>query len=215
MPTLATFGDGVTTTFRLPVHNQQATATVGGSSVTIASQGPSHITLAVAPAVNALVAINYNPVFQQGAVKAPIVLAQSAVPASVTGTAVETVLATVSVPTLGSASRLRGRLYFSAAALNANSKTVNVKLNGVLIGTSVGLASNLSTVLEFDLFNRGASNSQINRAAIASPIGALAGAFTAYAIDTSAPRGLTITGALGVTTDTITLEGYTVEVLNP
>lgn len=135
-------------------------------------------------------------------------------PASVTGTLVETTLATVALPALSSNSRLRIRVLASTALANANAKTVSIKYGGTLIGQSIGLPNNLSTVLDIDLFNRNSTGSQVNRSASATPTGPLAGAFSTYAIDTSVPKNLTITAQLGTTTDTITLEGYCVEVMN-
>lgn len=143
------------------------------------------------------------------------VLAQSAVPASVTGTATETTLATVALPALAPNTRARIRAWWSAGANNANTKSVSARLNGSLIATSGGLASNLSAVFDVDLLNRGATNVQLSRQGWSGPTGVSTGAFSAYAIDTSVVTSLTLTAQLGTTTDTVTLEGYTVEILNP
>lgn len=143
------------------------------------------------------------------------ILAQSAVPASVTGTTAETVLATVTIPALSANSRIRIRTWWSAGANNANTKMVNARLGGTLIATSGGLASNLSAIFDVDLLNRGATNVQLSRQGWSGPTGVSTSAFSAYALATSVATSLTLTAQLGTTTDTVTLEAYSVELLNP
>lgn len=143
------------------------------------------------------------------------IIAQVGTPASVTGTLTETVLATVLIPKLSPNSRIRIRTWWSAGANNANTKTVTAKLNGTLIATSGGLANALSAVFPVDLLNRGATNVQIDRQGWSGALGTSTGAFNTYAIDTSIPTTLTFTATLGVTTDTLTLEAYSIELLNP
>lgn len=147
--------------------------------------------------------------------KAVGVVSQGAEGWSVTGTATKTALVTITVPALSPNSRLRVRALFDTPVNNANAKTASCELNGTVIGTSGGLASELSAVFDLDLFNRNATNVQIDRQAWSGPTGVSTGAFSIYAFDTSVPTTLTLSAQLAVTTDTVTLEAYSIELLNP
>lgn len=61
MPTIIERGDGVRTTFGLPIHTKSATATVNGSNATVSSQADSSVTFTTAPAAGSVVAITYTP----------------------------------------------------------------------------------------------------------------------------------------------------------
>ncbi|WP_354686684.1 hypothetical protein [Cupriavidus necator] len=145
------------------------------------------------------------------------VLAQSAAPVSVTGTTTETTLATIAIPAgaMGPNGALRITTAWSAQASNANTKTVRHRIGSTQIGSSTGLANNLNTITAQQWSNRNSQTSQIARDVIAVPFGANGGALLATAIDTTAAQTLTLTAQLGTASDTITLEAYTVEILNP
>lgn len=214
MPLLATYGDGVTATFSIPVHDMQATATVNGSAAPIQSQSPSSVTLASIPAVGAAVVVSYSPV--SGAYqKTPLILAQSAVPASVTGTTSETTLASITVP--GGALSKQGSIRLIpllSYTNNANSKSIKVYFGGVLIYSSTATAS-ASLWFQRCIRNRNALNSQVTESTSNGGPGTSGVAPTYLTVDTTQNQALTITGTLAATGDTITLEGYTVEILNP
>ena len=137
------------------------------------------------------------------------VLAQTAVAASITGTTAETVLATIVVP--GNLMGLNGSLRVSpiwSGTNNANTKTGNVKFGGVS-HASHALASALSAASQFTIRNRGSLASQITYNGGPGTISTVAN--TTSAVNTAVDQTLLITGQLTVSTDTLTLEGYTVE----
>lgn len=154
----------------------------------------------------------WNLVYDKGT----YVLAQSAVPASVTGTSTPTTLASITVPAgaLGPNGCLRITTQWSYTN-NANAKSCGITFGGVSFMSS-GTASTAGLQYQTNIRNRGASNSQVG-------YGAGAGAaFTATgvvpvtsAIDTTQAQVLNLLGTLGTSTDTLTLEGCTVEILNP
>lgn len=144
------------------------------------------------------------------------VLAQSAVAASVTGTASETVLATIAIPaaSVGVNGSLRITTLWSLTN-NANAKTLTWKIGGTSIGAS-NVPSFASNRHQIEIRNRNALNSQITQGGnSAGGWGPSATANLATAIDLSVTQNLTISGTLANTADTITLEAYTVEILNP
>lgn len=142
-----------------------------------------------------------------------VVVGQSAVPASVTGTLSETTLATIAIPAgaMGVNGSLRVTTKWSMPN-NANTKTMFVRLGGTILGINVGVTTTTAYNAVTMIQNRGAGNSQIGTNG--GGIGNITGQPTAT-IDTTIAQNLTITGQLGVGTDTLTLEGYTVEILNP
>lgn len=143
-------------------------------------------------------------------------LAQSAVPASVTGTTIETVLATIVIPagSVGSNGSIRILSLWSYTN-SANNKV----LKGVVGGTafmSVTSTSTGSLQQETMLRNRGEQNSQVAFSPFfAGGIGVTANAVLSSAVNFSVAQTMTLTGTLSNTSETITLEGYTVEILNP
>lgn len=147
--------------------------------------------------------------------QSPGVLAQSAVPASVTGTLSETTLATIVIPAgvMGANGSLRVTLQWSCTN-TANTKTAGVRLGGQSI-RALALTNTASRPDIVMLTNRGATNSQVGVVASASAYSNSSATSPTYAIDMSQAQSLTITGTLTNTGETITLESYTVEVLNP
>lgn len=141
--------------------------------------------------------------------------AQLAVAASVTGTVTETVLATIAIPAglMGVNGMLRITPLWSVTN-NANAKTLMVRLGGTSISTA-GAASQATYQNLIILRNRGVANSQVSPVTASTGNGFNGSAAATFAIDTSVAQNLTLTGTLGNAADTITLEGYTVEILNP
>jgi hypothetical protein len=144
------------------------------------------------------------------------VMAQSAVPASVTGTTAQTTLATIQIPAgaVGINGSLRITTLWSIPN-NANTKRVRVTLAGTaFLDNSLGAAAGMQAMTI--IRNRGVINSQVSLSSVAgSSFSSTTGVSTTAAIDMSQAQSLIITGTLAVITDTITLEGYTVEILNP
>lgn len=144
---------------------------------------------------------------------APVILAQSATAQSVTGTTTETTLATITIPggMMGANGKLRVSALFSMTN-NANNKTPRIRLGGSeTLAAPFASASAIS--LARTIANRGATNSQLSEPGTSTGFGTAGSAVVTTAVDTSVDQSLTITGQLAVGTDTLTLEGYTVEVL--
>jgi hypothetical protein len=147
-------------------------------------------------------------------ITSPIVIAQSAVAVSVTGTLVETTLATITIPgnTIGPNGSLRVSPLFTYTN-SANIKTVSVKFGGVTFFSTAPSTSAVTASMT-TIRNRG-TQSQLSYAPVATGagIGSVAGSPASGSIDTTADQVITLTGLLTNTGETITLEGYTVEVL--
>jgi hypothetical protein len=149
----------------------------------------------------------------------PVVLAQSGTPASVTGTTAETVLATVVIPAKAVATngRVRLRSYWGCTA-NTDSKTLRIRIAGATgIGSgSINSSGIAYTVIDADFINQGSGNIQyVQLVANNGALSAGGASGGQLAIDMTQAQSLTLTGQLGTSTDTITLLGYSVEVLNP
>ena len=145
------------------------------------------------------------------------VIAQSAVAVPLTGTAVETALATVSIPagSMGPNGRVIAVGYFSMTN-SANTKTLRIRWNGISgsVMTSSGLTTSATWRTEGEVANRNATNSQVtgpNNAA--SVYNQTPTAITTASVDTTAAVDVVFTGALSNTGETITLEYYRVEVV--
>lgn len=144
------------------------------------------------------------------------VLAQSAAPASVTGTVSETTLATIAIPagTMGLNGALRITSIWSYTN-SANNKTVRARFSGQALGSTVMTTTATASIL-WEAINRGALNSQVtNGAGAGAGLVASGNAVVTMTVDTSITQNLILTATLANTGETITLEGYTVEVLNP
>lgn len=151
--------------------------------------------------------------------KSPGIIAQSAVAVPLTGSTAETTLATIPIPAgaMGANGMLRVRPKFTYTG-NTNLKTLRVRFGGTSLwfGDNGSNASNIGSLPFIDIHNRGVANSQIGTpGSVAGVNYQLAGAFLTAAVDTTAAQNLTITGQLANGSDTITLEAYTVEILNP
>lgn len=143
------------------------------------------------------------------------ILAKSAVAASCPADTNENVLATVTVPAnaMGPNGWVRITSLW-AANNNANGKSIRVRWGGVggsaLI--SLGLGSNASAYSQIVVANRNATNSQIANAANGVP-GVFGNVNNAPAVDTTQSFTIVFTGQKTVAGDTITLDGYLVELM--
>jgi hypothetical protein len=145
----------------------------------------------------------------------PYVLAQSAVPSSVTGTTSETVLATITIPAnaMGPNGAVRVTSQWSYTN-SANTKTTNQRFAGFQART-VPLTTTSSRSDIFLITNRNATNSQVGSSAGAGAYGTSGGTSATFSVDTTQPQNITLCGTLTNTSETITLESYIVEILNP
>lgn len=148
-----------------------------------------------------------------GTANSPIILAQSGVASSVTGTTTETTLATITIPggMMGQNGMLRLTTLWTLTN-NANSKTLRGKLGGgtffAPVNTGNGSYNGIAT-----LRNRSSASQVFLSAGNPTIAGGAGGPAVTLAIDTTVDQPLLITAQLASATDTATLEGYTVEVL--
>lgn len=156
--------------------------------------------------------------------KAPaLLLGASAVAVSHTGSVSETVLATISIPAgiIGASGILQVRSFWTVTA-NTNTKTARARLGG-LAGTVVGVspawnaAAVTNPAMTNTIMNRDSVVSQFcnNLCSRSSDLLEQVQANITTAVDTAVAQDLVLTGQLGTDTDTITLEGYIVELLRP
>lgn len=141
-------------------------------------------------------------------------LMASGTPVLLTGSTSELTMGSVLIP----AGLLAPHSYFKITSFwshtnNANAKTLRCRMNGtVLSATSAANVAN--TTAMWHGFNRGALNSQVVNPGGNAPYIQGSAAMVLANIDFSIAQTLTITGQLGVGTDSLTLEGWAVEVLN-
>lgn len=112
---------------------------------------------------------------------------------------------------MGANGILRVTPVWSAGANNANAKTFRIRLGGIsgAVLVSGSLASTISFQHVLLTRNRGAQNSQLNF----SNFSTSGSAAPTSAVDTSVAQDLVFTAQLGSGSDTMTLEGYLVEIL--
>ena len=134
--------------------------------------------------------------------------------AALTGTTAETTMATINVPgnLLGPKGVLVLTTLWSATAVGGT-KTQRAKFGGTTLWTGTMAANALGSYLGIvQIANRNATNSQIaTPPTITSGYGQNNAAIVTTALDTTAVQQITVTGQLAVGTDTLTLEGYSVE----
>lgn len=145
----------------------------------------------------------------------PWTLAKSGVPASVTGTTVETTLATITIP----AGAIGPNGFVEIIPLytytsSTNTKTLRIRLGGSEVWSSVVASAALFANRPSSIINNaGNASSQIT---LNSPTGfGTAGALAQVVrttINTAAATTLTITGTLATASETITLESYLVRI---
>lgn len=144
--------------------------------------------------------------------EAVVLLAQSGVPVSVTGTTLETTLASVTIPggLIGPSGYVQA-LSIWQFTNNANNKSPRARLGGVIVWSTTGASSAGGRYLA-DFFNAGANGAQVTWNNGASPFGQGSAAIISTALDTEADQNLTLTAQLGSAGDVATLLGYSVKV---
>jgi hypothetical protein len=154
--------------------------------------------------------------FSGGAIglKSVGVLAQSAVSVSLTGTTAKTTLATISVPAkaMSASGALRITTIWSTTN-NSDTKTAEIDFGGTKFWAP-NAPTDASFAAQVMIINRNATNSQVCNQG-SGGYGGSGSAVVTGSVDTTQAQTLTISGTLGTSTDTMTLEAYMVEVLNP
>jgi hypothetical protein len=142
------------------------------------------------------------------------VLASSGQAISLTGTTVETTLASVVVPggSLGANGRLRITTLWSYPN-SANSKTLKTKF-GATTFFSVAQSTTATDRHQTEIANRGVTNSQVG-AGLTAAFGTSGSAAVTASLDTTQDQTLAITGQLANAGETLTLETYMVEIIVP
>lgn len=145
------------------------------------------------------------------------VVAQSAVPVSVSATTAEEVLATITIPAgaMGLHGVLRVHMLWSYTN-SGNNKTLKMYFGGAsgttylsVVPTTTASFATIKTIR-----NRGAADSQVGESdAAANSFTATTDALTTSAVDTTAATTIVITGQKASSGETLTLEAYTVELL--
>jgi hypothetical protein len=153
----------------------------------------------------------------------PRFLAATAVPQSLTGTLVETVLASIIVP--AGIMQANGRLNIHSlfnVSNNANVKELFIRLGGTGINGAIMMHQYIATATTKGWYgyskisNRGAMNSQIGDPEYGNgggQFGEFGNGYYTGAVDMSQQQTLFITGKLGNVADTITLQSYEVELI--
>lgn len=145
------------------------------------------------------------------------ILAQSYAAVDTPADVTEDTLATITVPAnaLGANGQLRIHLHITCTN-NANAKTIRVRYSGGA-GTQFYQGSYASIAYGgavLGIGNRNATNSQTGATfGVAGVANGNPGATAA--VDTTASTTLVITGQKGLAGDTLTLAGYTVEIVKP
>ncbi|UEP52061.1 hypothetical protein LMA00_21790 [Burkholderia ambifaria] len=145
------------------------------------------------------------------------VLAQSGAPVTMSSTDVQTLLASTIVP--GGRLSEHGALCITCLwsfSQSANAKRMFVSFGGqTVLGTNQNAAPSASLQTTHIIRNRGVLNRQVTTATGNAGIGISQGGATVLSVDTSRDASIDFYASLADPKDTVTLEGYTVEVLNP
>ena len=145
------------------------------------------------------------------------VIAKSAVAVTNTIDANENILATITLPPLQPNSVIK--LRYIGTKTGTNTITLRARLGGIggTIHSSMAMASPITTNESRDIYNRGATNSQISHALGTAPFGTSAAAITTGAIDTSVSTTLVITAQQNAPSvsagEVVKLEAYSVSVV--
>ena len=153
--------------------------------------------------------------------KTPFTLAHSAVAASCPADASEDVLATITVPANSPSSNGMLRITTQWTFTNsANTKTLRARYSGAAgtIFQQFSVTTQATMRAQCEIHNRNATNSQVG-AAIGGPStgqwGQSTGAIVTSAVDTTASTTIVITGQKASAGETLTLEWYLVELIEP
>lgn len=141
------------------------------------------------------------------------VIEQSAVPAALTGTTAETTMATIAVPAMGPNDSVRVTALFTFTS-SVNLKTMFGKLNNATFAqNSTSTSGHTAARVQWQVTNRNNTASQLGTL---FGMGFTAGAAVSPlnpAVETSGENTLLIRGQLASAGETLTLEGYSVELL--
>lgn len=143
------------------------------------------------------------------------VLAQSGVASSISGSTAETTLAIVVVPanTIGVNGCLRIHTQWTYSS-NTNTKHIGGYFGLAKIIQLAGSTQASVTFLR-SIRNRNSLTTQVMESLGSSGASTSAGSSTVLQVDTTQDQTLAFTARLTDPTDTVTLEAYTVEILNP
>ncbi|WP_151446734.1 hypothetical protein [Lacisediminimonas profundi] len=156
------------------------------------------------PALAVPATLNANTVF---------LLDQSAVAVSTTGTTAEVTFATVNVPAglVGPNGAIRIRAIFSHTS-SANAKLLKFRYGGSLVGWA-SITTSVASDLQVIVRSRGTLDSQIT---YTQPTAATTNlTSTPTSVDGRIDQPISIICSLAVSTETCSLEAYSVEVLRP
>jgi len=131
---------------------------------------------------------------------------------ALTGTTVETTLVTITIPAglIGSNGKVKMYPLYSMTN-NANNKSLRVKLGGSTAFSTVVSNSSQSSALVI-IRNIGSESVQKSSTSVVSGLGNIGIALATLAIDTSVATTITVTGQLANSADTMTLEGFFMEI---
>jgi len=132
---------------------------------------------------------------------------------ALTGTTVETTLATITIPAglIGISGKVKLYPLYSMTN-NANNKVLRVKLNGSLAFYAATSNNSHSSALVI-IRNIGSESVQKSSTGVVSGLGNTGTALNTLAIDTSVATTITVTGQLTNSADTMTLEGLFMEIV--
>ena len=156
------------------------------------------------------IAVGDGLALSSGVLASNVIIAQSWVGASVTGTAAETTLATITVPanTMGANGRIEIETLWSYTN-SANNKQLRIKF-GSLTAQNITATNTNSLRVSCFVANRNNTSAQVAPPNSSTGSGATTNSVQTAAIDTTASVSIAITGQLANTGETITLEGYIV-----
>ena len=132
---------------------------------------------------------------------------------ALTGTTSETTLLTVNIPNglIGISGKVKMYPLYSMTN-NANNKSLRVKLGGSTAFSAAVSNSSQSSALVI-IRNIGSESVQKSSTSVVSGLGNIGTALTTLAIDTSVATTITVTGQLANSADTMTLEGFFMEIV--
>ena len=150
------------------------------------------------------------------ALNSPVILAQSGVSSSVTGTTAETVLATIPIPagmlSANGVIRIGATYGFTGGA---GTHTMTMRLGGSQVATNAGAATVLAAEWQRIVRAANSQNAQAFTQVGTFGSGTAAAGPGSTSVNMANAQNLTLTATLGSSADTATLVGYTVEILNP
>lgn len=144
----------------------------------------------------------------------PYVLAQSFAAVSGAADTNENTLATITIPANAMGANGAVRIYtLWTVNNNANAKTARIKFGGTTY-ESLTLANNTNFADLVIVGNRGVTNSQVGFPSNhTNPFGLINSAAASSAVDTTAAVTILLTAQKATGSDTMTLEGYIVELI--